>query len=485
MPRKTITRRTFMQTLGTGAAALSLPLSRCSRTGTRFPNIILILADDMGYGDLSCLNRDSKIPTPNMDSIAGEGVILTDAHSGSAVCTPTRYGLLTGQYCWRTELKKGVLWGYDPLLVDVNRLTLALLLKQNGYVTAGIGKWHLGLGAEKPVDYSKPLHPGPNELGFDYYFGIPASLDMEPYLYFENDHVVGLPIEETRGGNRDSDGYWLPGQITPGFRHINVLPTLTQKATAFLDDHAASKPGAPFFLYLPLSAPHDPWVPAPEFAGKSKAGRYGDFVAQVDGTVGQILKTLDRLEMADNTLIIVTSDNGADVRFLDPAFNHKGNYKFRGQKSDIWDGGHRIPFIARWPKHIKPGTVCNNLFCLTDMLATVAAIIGVELPANAGEDSYNQLHALLGRAPQTPAREAIVHHSSEGLFAIRKGNWKLIAGRGSGGWTDRGKQTDPPGQLYDMNADINERQNLYETHPDIVKELTALLDQYIREGRSR
>jgi len=484
MPRKTITRRTFMQTLGTGAAALSLPLAQCSKN-KRLPNIILILADDMGYGDLSCLNRDSKIPTPNMDRIAGEGVLLTDAHSGSAVCTPTRYGLLTGQYCWRTELKKGVLWGYDPLLVDVNRMTLALLLKQNGYATAGIGKWHLGLGAEKPVDYSKPLRPGPNELGFDYYFGIPASLDMEPYLYFENDHVVGLPIEVTGGGNRDSDGYWLPGQIMPGFRHLDVLPTLTQKATAFLDNHAASKPGVPLFLYFPLSAPHDPWVPTPEFVGKSKAGRYGDFVTQVDGTVGQILQTLKRLEMAENTLIIVTSDNGADVRFLDPAFCHKSNYNFRGQKSDIWDGGHRIPFIARWPKHIKPGSVCSNLFCLTDMLATVAAIVGVELPADAGEDSYNQLSVLLDRAPITPVREAVVHHSSEGMFAIRKGNWKLIAGRGSGGWSDRGKQTDPPGQLYDMSADINERQNLYETHPDIVKELTALLDHYIHEGRSR
>jgi len=485
MKKNNYSRRSFLRTVGAGTAALSMSYLSCNTKPKSLPNIVYILADDMGYGDLTCLNKDSKIPTPNMDRIAGEGVIFTDAHSGSAVCTPTRYGILTGRYCWRSNLKKGVLWGYSPCLIEPGRETVASMLKQHGYSTACIGKWHLGLGSDEKTDYSKPLHPCPNDFGFDYFFGIPASLDMEPYLYVENDHAFQEPTEQTPGSTREQEGFWRAGPIAPGFKHVNVLPDLTKKAVGFVDKHAQEQKNNPLFLYFALTAPHTPWVPNDLFKGKSKVGKYGDFVKQVDWTIGQVLKVLKKHDLLDNTLFIVTSDNGSDERFIDPAYEHEANYVFRGQKSDVWDGGHRIPFIARWPERIKPGTVCDELTCLTDLLATAAAIVGADLPENAGEDSFNILPALEGREPERPVREALVHHSVDGMFAIRKDNWKLILGRGSGGWTDKGKITDPPGQLYNIAEDIRETNNLYYDRPEIVKQLTDLLEKYEREGRSR
>ena len=453
------------------------------------PNIILILADDMGYGDPGSYNPDSKIPTPHMDRLAAEGMRFTDAHSPSGVCTPTRYGLLTGQYSWRTHLKEGVLLGYSPSLIDTNRTTVASLLKQQGYATGGVGKWHLGLGDEERTDYSKPLRPGPASLGFDYYYGIPASLDFEPYLYFENDHVVEAPTARTEGNLECCFGaFWREGAISPSFEHDQVLPITAEKAVAFIEDRASRE--QPFFLYVPLSAPHTPWLPLPPYVGTTVVGEYGDFTAQVDSVVGQILDAVDRLGITDNTLVILTSDNGAiwPQSKIDE-FDHRANLNLRGQKADIWEGGNRVPFIIRWPGRIAPASQSDALVSLTDMLATFAAVVGAELPRDAGEDSYSLLPVLLGENPATPLRDAAIHHSSDGMFAIRQGPWKLIEGRGSGGFTEPIRiepgPGEPAGQLYNLSEDLGETNNIYRQHPDVVARLTALLDQYRQQGHSR
>ncbi len=456
----------------------------------RPPNLVFVLADDLGYGDPRCYNPDSRIPTPNIDRLATQGMRFTDAHTPSAVCTPTRYGLLTGRYCWRTSLKRGVLGGYSPALIEPGRMTLASLLKQRGYQTACVGKWHLGLGNEKRTDYSKPLRPGPNAVGFDYFFGIPASLDMPPYVFVENETVTEAPTKQI--GNSamrryGGEGFWRGGAIAPGFKHADVLPRLSEKAIGFLKKQSADKP---FFLYLPLNAPHTPWMPAKEFSGKSGAGFYGDFVAQVDAVLGQVLQTLEDGKLADNTLVIFTSDNGAHWLPEDiEKFKHLANDGLRGMKSDIWDGGHRVPFIVRWPGKVKPGSVSKELICLTDMLATTAALVGVDLPAGAGEDSFNFLPVLLGTQGDKPVREAIVHHSGDGTFGIRQGPWKLALALGSHGFSKPQnivpKEGDPKGQLYNLDTDPREKNNLWLAKPEIVERLTALLGKYQKEGRSR
>ena len=455
------------------------------------------MADDMGYGDLGCYNKDSKIPTPNMDALAAEGIRFTDAHSPSAVCTPTRYGVLTGRYCWRSRLKRGVLGGYSPALIESGRMTVASLLKQHGYATACVGKWHLGLGNAKKTDFDKPLVPGPNAVGFDYFYGISASLDMPPYCYIENDRPVERPTLTVKEGKSTDDGWWRAGAIAPGFKHVEVLPKLTEKAVEIIDNHAERKPNVPLFMYFPLPAPHCPIAPADFVKGRSKAGGYGDFVVEVDWTVGQVVKALDRNGLADNTLIIITSDNGCPGRTKlkrDPysiveLYGHRPSGKLRGIKADVWDGGHREPFIARWPGKIPAGTVTDKLICLTDLTATCAAIVGAKLPDDAGEDSYNILPALFGQKNARPIREAVVHHSLSGVFCIRQGKWKLILGRGSGGFSNprsyKPKPGEPRGQLYNMQEDLAESRNLWSEHPEIVERLTNLLEKYKRQGYSR
>lgn len=475
------------------------------------PNIVYILCDDLGYGDVKCLNPDGKIPTPNMDRLAAAGMTFTDAHSGSSVCSPTRYGVLTGRYSWRSRLKQGVLGGLSPRLIEPDRLTVAAFLRQHGYHTAAIGKWHLGMDWVKlegrdvaelniesaqqvrNVDFSKPIMNGPNSVGFDYYFGISASLDMVPYAFIENDRVTALPTE-------DADFEMMPGKPgrtrrgprAPEFNAIDVLPRLTEKAVEYISQRAEqAKQGRPFFLYLPLNSPHTPTLPSPEWQGKSRLNAYGDFVMQTDATVGRVLEALDRHALADNTLVFFSSDNGcspqADFEALAKAGHHP-SYRFRGHKADIFDGGHRIPFLVRWPGKVKPGTTCDQLICLTDLLATCADILAVPLPGNAGEDSVSILPALLGTA-QKPLREAVVHHSINGSFAIRQGPWKLELCPGSGGWSaprpgspaERGL---PPVQLYNLQTDISETTNVQDRHPEIVQRLTALLEKYVAAGRS-
>ena len=472
------------------------------------PNIIYILADDLGYGDLNCLNEKSQIPTPNMDRLKNEGIYFSDAHSNSAVCTPTRYGILTGRYCFRSNLKSGVLVGHSPSLIEKDRKTVADLLSSNGYNTACIGKWHLGLewkkeDPEKPlfegdewsmvnvnVDYSAPVPGGPTDFGFDYSYIIPASLDIQPYCYINNKKVVELPTDSTPGINEKRGLFWRYGDIAPGFIFEEVLPVLTDKAVDYIKNWADNDHPSPFFLYFPLTAPHTPWVPTREFKGKSAAGDYGDFVVQVDFTVGQILNVLDSLRIADNTLIILTSDNGAHWTENDKEkYEHYANYIFKGQKADIWEGGHRVPFIARWPGHIKAGSTSKEVICHTDLIATCAGILNQTLPANAGEDSYNILPALLNENFDGSIREATIHHSMSGKFAIRKGKWKLITSLGSGGFTSpqniEPTTEGPKGQLYNLETDIGETKNLYLENPEIVEQLTDLLDSYIKKGYSR
>ena len=478
----TTSRRSFLQSIGaTAAFTTNLPGAQQQR-----PNIVYILADDLGWGDLDCYNAKSAVPTPNANHFAAQGIRFNDMHSPSAVCTPTRYGILTGRYCWRSSLKKGVLWGYSPNLIEENRLTVPAMLKQRGYYTAGVGKWHLGLGNLEKADYNRPLRPGPTDHGFDYYFGIPASLDMDPYLYFENDRVVEKPTSKTVGQNEPRGVFWRGGDMAPHFQIPEVLPTLTDKGISIIKDRAGKSRQQPFFLYLALSAPHTPWVPKKQFVGKSQAGIYGDFVAQVDDTLGRVLRAIDEAGIADNTLVIFTSDNGADWKVGDKQkYAHRANADWRGEKADIWDGGHRIPFLARWPGKIRPGSASDELGCLTDLMATVASIVDFKLPRDAGEDSYNLLPAYLGQKSK-PIREAIVHHSNQGMFSIRQGPWKLEFGLGSGGFSDP-QHIDPvpggpQGQLYNLESDPAEAENLWLKRPEVVKRLTALLTKYQKPG---
>lgn len=463
------------------------------------PNIVLVLADDLGWGDLGCYNRDSKIPTPHLDRLAAEGMRFTDAHTPSGVCTPTRYGLMTGRYAWRTRLKSGVLWGYSPPLLEPNRLTLPAMLRQRGYTTACVGKWHLGLGwptreqvefgdkftpAADPglVDYARPLRAGPHTAGFDYSFVLPASLDMEPYVFIENGRVVGVPdsnVAASKHQRQGGEGFWRAGPVSPGFTHENCQPELLAKATEFLQRQTSRQP---FFLYFPLTSPHDPWVPTREFLGKSQTGARGDFVAQVDAMMGRLLAVLGERGLAKNTLVIFTSDNGA--HWLPDEIErtgHRANGPWRGQKSDAWEGGHRVPFIARWPGKIKPGTESPALICLTDLMATFAEITRAKLPENASEDGESFLRALRGRS--RTARESLVMHSINGTFAIRRGPWKLIEGRNSGGWTKG--ETAEPAQLYNLAGDPAEQHNQFNQRSEIVQELRERLARFQQDGKSR
>ncbi|MCE9609096.1 MAG: arylsulfatase [Chthoniobacter sp.] len=449
------------------------------------PNIVYILADDLGYGDVQCLNpQRGKIRTPNLDKLAAQGLTFTDAHSGASVCTPTRYGLLTGRYAWRTRLQSGVLDGTnDPPLIAAGRLTVPALLRQHGYTTAALGKWHLGFGSEEPAEAKGPdnkpakregkrtpvgsrIIEGPVTRGFDYFWGCSNARTMSGLI--ENDKVIE--------------------NIAP----ITMLPRLGQRAMAYVAEHAAgAKAGQPFFLYLPLTSPHTPILPTPEWQGKSGLGDYGDFVMQTDAVVGEVLAALEKHDLAENTLVIFTSDNGcspaAGMAELEK-LGHFASAQFRGYKADIWDGGHRVPFFVRWPGKVKAGAQSTQIICHTDLLATCAEILGAKLPDSAGEDSVSILPALLGQ-DAAPLREAVVHHSIHGKFSVRQGPWKLELCAGSGGWgkpgdADAAAHGAPAIQLYDMSADMSETQNVQSAHPDITAKLTGLLESYIANGRS-
>lgn len=477
-------KQTFSFVVLTLLLGATLAAAEAAAPAKALPNIIYILADDLGYGDVQALNpQRGKIPTPHIDKLAAAGMTFVDAHSGSSVCTPTRYGVLTGRYAWRTKLQSGVLDGYVTPLIAEDRLTVPALLKEFGYHSACIGKWHLGYtieGADKTGgnkakgknkdktnderNQSKgvgaPLgaitRDGPTTRGFDTFFGFHHARMIKSL--FENDRVTQI--------------------IEP----VEMLPLLTKRAEIYIAERAKS--GAPFFLYLPLNSPHTPIVPSKEWQGKSGLGAYGDFVMETDWAIGQVLAALDRAGIADNTLVIMTSDNGCSPAAKTDQLEKEGHFasaQYRGYKSDIWDGGHRVPFIVRWPVQVKAGSQCAQTICHTDLLATAADIVGKKLPDNAGEDSVSFVPALHGQTiPAT--RAAVVHHSISGKFAIRQANWKLELCAGSGGWSKGGDKESP--QLYDMAADPGEMTNLAKEKPEIVAKLAKLLEQYVSAGRS-
>ena len=460
------------------------------------PNIVYIMADDMGFGDVGCYGAE-KIPTPNLDRLAAAGLRFTDAHSSSSVCTPSRYGVMTGRYCWRSRLKKWVLWGFEPPLIETERLTLASMLSRQGYATAAVGKWHLGLrwkttdGAEPlangyNVDYAAGVAGGPLDLGFDRCFIITGSLDMAPYCFIRDRHTVGIPAVE-------KDPY-MPqqreGLMTPDWRDDEVDQRFAEEAVSFIEASAKDDPEKPFFLYLTPSAPHRPCVPPDFIAGRSQAGPRGDMVCMVDWMVGRVMEALERGGVAENTLVVVTSDNGARLTCYDGSdYGHKSCGDWRGQKADIWEGGHREPCIVRWPARVAPGRICDEAICLVDFFATVADIVGFELPDTAAEDSFSFLSALVGEASERPLREAVIHHSGDGMFSLRRGPWKLIVGLGSGGFTAPRREEPvpggPEGQLYHLGDDPAETRNLWQERPDVVTELRAILERWQRDGRSR
>jgi len=418
------------------------------------PNIVYILADDLGYGDVQCLNPErGKIPTPHMDKIAADGMTFTDAHTTSSVCTPTRYGILTGRYNWRTKLQLHVLNGYGEPLIPEDRMTVPSFLRENGYTTAMIGKWHLGLGLPvidgkkaQPVKTIKkmvgkgPLPPaelsnidwkgvikgGPVDLGFDSWYGISASLDFPPYVWIRDRNFVG---EGTYG-----KAFRRPGPASEDFEAVDVLDELAAESVRYITEYKDEKP---FFAYIPLPSPHTPIVPTSKWQGKSGIGKYGDFVMQTDDLIGQVVKALDEKGLSENTLLIITSDNGcskaANFKELE-SHGHFASAQYRGSKADIWEGGHRVPFLVKWPKVIQAGAVSNDLICQTDLLATCAELLEKDLPKNAGEDSESILPLLKG-AKSNFSRKGVIHHSVSGHFAYREGKYKLILAAGSGGWT--------------------------------------------------
>jgi len=459
----------------------------------KLPNVIFILADDMGYGDVQALNPDGGIPTVNLDRLVAEGMYFTDAHSNSAVCSPTRYGLLTGRYAFRTRLKSGVLVGYDPPLIAEDRTTLGSLFSSSGYHTACIGKWHLGLDwpkkdESKPlftgsqwddpntenVDYAGHIGGGPTERGFDYGYIIPSSLDIAPYCYISNSRLTKPMTGKIEGENPERGVFWRTADLQQDFDLNQTLPHLTNQAVNYIEEQGKNKE-EPFFLYFPLTAPHTPWLPADEVKGQSQAGVYGDFVVQVDQAVGAVMRKLEELEIEEETLIIFSSDNGAHWTAEDKEkFAHRANHIYSGMKSDVWEGGHRVPFIARWPGKTKAGGKSAALVSMTDMMATFSELLAKPLMA---EDS-NSFFPLLTGAEGFKEREYTIQHSVNGIFAIRKGKWKLVDSKGSGGWSYNGKDATHEMQLYNLAEDPSEKHNVVEDHPGLVSELKSKLDEY-------
>ncbi len=485
----------FIALIGPG---LTLPAQAAEE---KQPNIVLIMADDMGYGDVQAYNEDSQIPTPNLNRLATQGMQFLDMHTPSGVCTPTRYGLLTGRYPWRTRLKSGVLWGYSRPLMETDRETLGSMLKRAGYATACVGKWHLGLGYHrvngdnKKIDFTKRIDPNPTTYGFDFSYVIPASLDMDPYIYVRNDRAVDPPTakQERHGFPK----FIRSGPRAPDFDPQEVLDRLLSQSVQFIEGHADTK--NPFFLYFPLTAPHKPVWPKDRFKGNTELGPYGDFITQVDWTVGQVMATLEEAGIEENTLLIYTSDNGSYMwsrkvekdHVSDPTVqayhpdHHRSTGPLRGVKADVFEGGNRVPFLVHWPGHVAAGSENDQPFCLTDVYATLAAITGTELKRNEAEDSFSLLPVLSGEAEQVD-RAPVIHQASSRMKAIRDGKWKLILGNGSGGRSDpRGEAFKRPYQLYNLDADISETTNLIQDRPEVAKRLENHFKEIRDSGRSR
>ena len=506
-----------------GLLMVGLPVSLCPQGSSSRPNIIFILADDLGYGDLSSYGA-TAIQTPNIDRLAEEGVLFTDAHSPSSVCTPTRYGLLTGRYCWRTWLTRSALSSDGPLLIEENRPTIASLLRAAGYYAAHIGKWHLGFGREDDYaknragqgepnswrsrkggpDWNGELKPGPLEVGFDYYYGIPIVNSYPPYVFLENHRVVGLDQDDPIGPMESRYLGEMQGGNAARWKDNELALELTARMVSQLEKLANQE--QPFFLYFAPHQPHRPFTPNARFKGASQFGVYGDFIEELDWSVGEVLEALERLELAEDTLVIFSSDNGGlmnpassaaqrgagygdgEAAPAAPDVNHQANGPIlRGGKGDIWEGGHRVPFLARWPGKIKAGTRSEETISLSDMLATFAALVRQKLPPEAGPDSFNVLPALLGRKlDDSPRRPRVMQSGGiSGMLAIREGPWKLIDGQGGGGYRDGNAKPGESPQLYNLAQDPGEKTDVYAQHPETAKRLQQLLHKIEREGRSR
>jgi len=475
-----------------GFAVLFQGCNSAKKQNQKHPNIIFVLADDLGYGDLSCFNENSKIKTPHLDKMADDGIRFTDMHTSSSVCTPTRYGILTGRYNWRSGIKQGVLGGTSKALIPESRTTVASLLKKAGYNTGYIGKWHLGWNWAKDstgtIDFSKPVTHIPNDLGFDYAYGHCGSLDMAPYVYVENGIPTAIPDSVIPG--RVGYDFFRKGLIAPDFKMEDVTPNFFRRAISFVESRA--KEDKPFFLYLPIPSPHTPILPTEEWQGKSGLNPYGDFVMMIDDYMGQLIKTIKDAGIEENTLIIFTSDNGCSPQAKFDVLIEKGHnpsYIFRGHKADIFEGGHRVAYIAKWPAIIKKGTKYGKTVCSTDFMATCADIAGVTLMDNEGEDSYSLMPLFRNNTTTDYKRDYTIHHSINGSFSIRKGDWKLELCPGSGGWSapkpKKAKEMGLPDiQLYNLSNDIAEKNNVYDKNPEKVKELYDLLIKCIDDGRS-
>ena len=477
------------------------------------PNIVFIFADDMGYGDVSCLNPEARFKTPNLDALAASGLTLTDAHTSSGVCTPSRYSVLTGRYCWRSRMKRGVLGGYSPALIEDGRETMASVLKAQGYVTACIGKWHLGMNfpttdglkaeqkggstiryvdgmkvADKKgtmttnVDWSGRIEKTPTSNGFDCFFGINGSLDMPPYVYIENDRFVGTPTE--------IKAFHRPGPAHKRFEAVNVLPELTGKLIDYIGRQTER---TPFFVYFPITGPHNPVVPTKGFQGKSGVGRYGDFCMQIDHHVGQIIQALKDKGLYENTLVVFSSDNGVENHGYNLLRDtgHASSAQFRGVKRDLWEGGHRVPTCVSWPAGIQAGRISDETVCLTDFMPTFAELTGYALPDGAAEDGVSILPLLKDEAYAKPLRKATVHHSLQGEFAVRQGDWVFVDAPDGNDrdnepeWLKelRGyKAHNHPGELFNLAEDPSQKHNLYAQYPERVKQMKALLEKCKKSG---
>ena len=481
-----------------------------SASGQEHPNVIFVMADDLGIGDISPTNPDCKIKTPHLQKMADEGICFLDAHSSSAVCTPTRYGVITGRYNWRSRLAKGVLSGTSTHLIPAERATVAHMLHKAGYHNQMIGKWHLGWDwamvdadqssakngrnkkKKRKIDFAKPVKNGPDINGFDGYYGHCGSLDMAPYVWVDTGRPTAVPVrEEGVSAKEDRYGWYRKGPISPDFKIVEVLPHLFDKSMDHIKARAAdAKAGKPFFLYLPLPAPHTPIVPVPPFKDASGMNPYADFVMQVDHHMGQLLETLKQTGLDDNTIVFFTSDNGCSPQANFEALkqhNHDPSAGYRGHKADIYEGGHRIPLIVRWPGRIKAGQTTNALACLTDLYATLRDITGQDAEDRGGEDSFSLVPVFNGKS--TSGRTTLISHSIGGSFSIRQGDWKLCLSAGSGGWSAprepvAKKQKLPPMQLFNLKDDRGERKNLLKENPEQVAALLKQLAQEVANGRS-
>ncbi len=472
-----------------GWLLIAIPAGECSATLEKPPHVLIILVDDMGYGDPQCYNPASQIAMPHIDRLAREGMRFTDAHAPGPLCHLSRYGLMTGRYPFRANT---TVWR-NQAVIDEGRLTIASLLKSHGYRTAMVGKWHLGFDEN---GYDQPLPGGPIDRGFESYFGIRASTDIPPYFYIRNDRVTAPPSESIEANNSEGwspiqGAFWRAGGIAPDLKLPEVLPRFTAEAVTVIEQHAQQNADDRLMLYLAYPAPHTPWLPSDEFRNRSGAGMYGDFAVMVDAMIGRVLDALETAGMADETLVIFTSDNGpvwfdADVE----RFGHDSSGGLRGMKADAWEAGHRMPFLVRWPGRVEPGSLSDQTICFTDLLATFASMLGTELPADAGPDSFDFLPVLFGKQPTNqPIRKSLAMAAGNGTMTLRSGPWKLITALGSGGFSKprriHAEPGGPSGQLYHLGRDPSESQNLYLEETETVARLQQELHRITTAERSR